>query len=95
MFNNPKRFLGKVNTDGYRDCKTLLGAHTTRVHLNPPQGGKKPVKKTTTKKSTTKKPVVKKPMKKTTTKKPVVKKPTKKTTTKKPVVKKSTKKIKK
>ena len=45
-------------------------------------GGKKPVKKITTKKTTTKKPV-----KKTTTKKPTTKKTVKKTTTKKTVKK--------
>ena len=57
-------------------------------------GGKKPVKKTSTKKSTTtKKPTTKKPVKKTTTKKSTttkkpVKKPVKKTTTKKSTTKK-------
>ena len=51
-------------------------------------GGKKPVKKTTTKKSTTKKPL------KTITKKPTTKKPVKKTT-KKPTTKKPVKKSKK
>ena len=74
-----KKIMGKYgNTNEYLKCKSEIGAHTERVRLNPSQGGKKPVKKLTTKKPTTKKPLKKPTTKKTTTKKPV-----KKTTTKK------------
>ena len=53
---------------------------------------KKPVKKITTKQTTTKKPTTKKTVKNTTTKKPTTKKPVKKITTKKTVKKTTTKK---
>ena len=94
LFNNPKGFI-YGNSNGYRDCKTLLDAH---IKSAKSKGGKKPVKKATTKKpikkTTTKKSTTKKPVKKTTTKKPLkkptTKKPVKKATTKKTIVKKKT-----
>ena len=80
--------------------KTSGNKRNATYRLNELGGGKKPVKKTTTKKPTTKKPVkkttkkptTKKPVKKTTTKKPITKKPVKKTTTKKTTTKKPVKK---
>ena len=104
-------FAGKVNTEKRHSLtfnltdldtfwrkgnylKNKSKEHKRKAGLS--NGGKKPVKKPTTKKpvkkTTTKKPTTKKPVKKTTTKKPTTKKPVKKTTTKKPTTKKPVKK---
>ena len=69
------------------DLDFKIQTHQRRATYKPPvnsQGGKKPVKKSTTTKKPVKKPVKKTSTKKsTTTKKPTTKKPVKKTTTKK------------